>query len=92
MHVVGAHALAGVDGGCFGFDQFHNMRDHIGVFDMVIGHARKIDHMLSITAAGDADVGLARFARAVDDAAEDRERQWRFNMAERVLKLSARCG
>ena len=30
---------------------------------MVIGDARQIDHVLAVAAAGDADVGLARFAR-----------------------------
>ena len=47
---------------------------------MVIGHARQIDHVLAGAAAGDADIGLARLARAVDDAAEHRQRQRRRDM------------
>ncbi len=52
------------------FDQLDDMVDHVGVLDVVIGHAGEIDHVLAVAAAGDPDVGLARFARAVDDAAE----------------------
>jgi hypothetical protein len=40
---------------------------------VVVGHAREIDHVLAVAAAGDADVGFARFAGAVDHAAEHRE-------------------
>ena len=46
------------------------MIDHVLIPDVMIGDAGQIDHMLAIAAAGNADVGLARLARAVDDAAE----------------------
>src|SRR3546814_18508832 len=53
---------------------------------MVVGDARQIDHMLAVAAAGDADVGFARLAGAVDDAAEDRERHRGLDMLERILE------
>ena len=62
----------GFDLGRLGFDQPDDMVDHVGVLDMVVGDAGEIDHVLAVAAAGDADVGLARFAGAVDDAAEHR--------------------
>ena len=42
--------------------------------------------MLAGAAAGDADVGLARLAGAVDDAAEHRERQRHADMLEPLLE------
>src|SRR3546814_11220560 len=54
---------------------------------MVVGDARQIDHMLAIAAAGDADVGFARFAGAVDDAAENRQRHRRPDVLERLFQL-----
>src|SRR3546814_993587 len=42
--------------------------------------------MLAVAAAGDADVGFARLAGAVDDAAEDRERHRGLDMLERILE------
>src|SRR4051812_47423278 len=62
------------------------MVDHVLVADMMVGDARQIDHMLPVAAAGDADVGLARLAGAVDDAAEHRERHWRADMAQPLLE------
>ena len=58
---------------------------------MMVGDARQIDHMLAIAAAGDADVGLARFAGAIDNAAEDREGHGCFDMAKRILQLLHRA-
>src|SRR3546814_13965155 len=54
---------------------------------MVVGDARQIDHMLAIAAAGDADVGFARFAGAVDDAAENRQRHRGPDVLERLFQL-----
>src|SRR5437763_11350422 len=68
------------------FDQLYDMVDHVGILDMMIGDSGEIDHMLAVTAAGDADVGLARLARPVDDAAEHRERHRRADVAEPFLQ------
>ena len=54
---------------------------------MVVGHAGQIDHVLAIAAPGYADVGFARLARTIDDAAENRERKRRFNVAQRVFEF-----
>src|SRR5204862_2288979 len=56
------------------------------VLDMVSGHARQIDHVLALAAAGDPDVGLARFARPVDDAAKHAERHRSLDMLEPLLE------
>src|SRR3546814_3500020 len=42
--------------------------------------------MLAVASAGDADVGLARFAGAVDDAAQYRERHRGLDVAERLFE------
>ena len=52
----------------------------------MVGDARQIDHVLALAAAGDADVGLARLARAVDDAAEHRERHRRLDVLQPLLE------
>src|SRR3546814_8616122 len=62
------------------------MADHGGVGDMVVGDPRKEDHMLAVAAAGDADVGFARLAGAVDDAAQYRERHRGLDVAERLFE------
>ena len=77
---------ASLDLGRLGLDQLDDMLDHVGVLDMMVGHARQIDHVLAVAAAGDADVGLARFAGAVDDAAEHRERHRRADMLQPLLE------
>src|SRR3546814_6819383 len=80
---VHAHRAARFDLGRLRFDQLHDMADHVGVGDMVVGDPREEDHMLAVASAGDADVGLARFAGAVDDAAQYRERHRGLDVAER---------
>src|SRR6185295_13455072 len=70
-----------------GFDQPDDVIDHVGVLDMMIGDSRQIDHVLALAAAGDADVGLARLAGAVDDAAEHRERHRRADVGEALFQL-----
>ena len=47
--------------------------------------------MLAIAAAGDADVGLARFARAINDAAQYRERHRGLYMTQRVFEFLHRA-
>ena len=42
--------------------------------------------MRAVAAAGEADIGLARLARAVDDAADDRERHRRRDVREPLLQ------
>src|SRR5688500_189273 len=63
------------------------MVDHVLVADMVVGDAGEVDHVLALAAAGDADVGLARLAGAVDDAAQYRQRHRRADVAEALLEL-----
>ena len=57
-----------LDLGSPGLYQRHDMVEHIGVLHVMIGNAGQIDHMLARTASGDADIGLARFAWAIDYA------------------------
>src|SRR3546814_2479919 len=64
--------LGGVDLGGLGLDQLDDVIDHVGILHMVVGDAREIDHVGAVAAAGDAAIGLARLAGAVDDAAEHR--------------------
>src|SRR3546814_9148337 len=85
---VHAHRAPRLDLGRLGLDQRDDVRDHDGVLYMVVGDARQIDHMLAVAAAGDADVGFARLAGAVDDAAEDRERHRGLDM---LGASSSRC-
>ena len=62
------------------------MIEHIVALDVVIGHPGEIDHVLAIAAAGYADVGLARFARAIDHAAEHRKAHRRLDVLEPLLE------
>jgi len=57
------------------FDERHQMIDDVGVLEPMIGRPFEIDHVRAVAAAGEADVGFRRLARAVDDAADDRDRQ-----------------
>ena len=50
------------------------MIDDVLVLEAMVGKAADIHLMRAVAAAGEADVGFARFARAVDDAADDRDR------------------
>ena len=47
------------------FDQFDEVVDDVGVFEAVVGEAGEVDLVGAVAAAGEADIGLARFARAV---------------------------
>src|SRR5215470_2734772 len=62
---------------CFLFDQLHEVVDDVGVFQTMVGQAVDVDLMGAVAAAGEADIGFARFARAVDDATDDRHRHRR---------------
>ena len=66
--------LRGFNFGGFFLDQLDEVVDDVGVFQAVVGDAADIDLVGAVAAAGEADVGLARLARAVDDAADDRKR------------------
>src|SRR3546814_4373018 len=48
------------------------MVDDVAVLQPMIRQAVHIDHVGAVAAAGEADIGLARFARAVDHAADHR--------------------
>src|SRR5688572_6618931 len=81
----------GLELGRLGLDQADDMVDHLLVADVVVGDSRQIDHVLALAAAGDADVGLARFAGTVDDAAEHRQRHRGADMLEPLLELLDRA-
>ena len=68
--LLGARGVGGFDLGGFRLDQFHDVIEHRFALDMMVGHAREVDHVLAGAPAGDADIGLARFAGAIDHAAE----------------------
>ena len=42
--------------------------------------------MLAVAAAGEADISLARFSRAIDHAAEHRERHWCLDVAQAAFQ------
>src|SRR5262249_19863767 len=67
----------GLDFGCLLFAQFDDMIDESGVVELINRLAVEIDHAGARAAAGEADVGFARFAWAVHDAADDRKRHRR---------------
>jgi hypothetical protein len=78
--------LRGFDLGGFFFDQFDEVVDDVGVFKAVVGEAADEDLVGAVAAAGEADIGLARFARAVDDAADDRDGEPRRDVREPLLE------
>jgi hypothetical protein len=59
--------------------------DDVGVFEAVVGEAADVDLVGAVAAAGEADVGFARLARAVDDAADDRDGERRRDVREALL-------
>src|SRR5207248_8408911 len=72
-------------GGLF-LDQLDQVIDNVGILEPVVGHAADIDLMRVVAAAGKADIGLARFAWPIDDAADHRQRQRRRDMSEPLLE------
>jgi hypothetical protein len=42
--------------------------------------------MRAVPTAGEADIGLARLARTIDHAADNRDRQWRGDMGEALFE------
>ena len=52
----------------------------------MVGEAADVDLVGAVAAAGEADVGLARFARAVDDAADRRKGQGRRDVREALFE------
>jgi len=60
--------------------------DNVSVFQAVVGEAADVDLVGAVAAAGEADVGLARLARAVDDAADDRQGERRRDVREALLE------
>src|SRR6266404_7357831 len=66
--------------------QLDEMVDDVGVFQAVVGEAADIDLMRAVAAAGEADIGLARFARTVDDTTDDRNGQRRRDVREALLQ------
>ena len=93
--------LLGFDLSGLFLDQFDEVVDDVGVFEAVVGEAADVDLVGAVAAAGEADVGFARFARAVDDAADHRKGQGRRDVREALfeplddlddLELLARAG
>src|SRR5688572_11425316 len=76
-----APLLGGASGGVLlardlrrlGFDQRDQMVDDRLILEPMMRLAGDVDHMRAIAAAGETDIGLARLAGSVDDAADDRD-------------------
>ena len=79
-------SLLGLDLRRLLLNQANDVVDHVGIADMMISDPGQIDHMRTVAAAGDPDVGLTRFARPVDDAAKDAERHRRLDMLQSGLE------
>ena len=47
------------------------MVDDVGIFLAVVGEAADVDLVGTVATAREADIGIARFAGTVDDAADD---------------------
>ncbi len=62
------------------------MVDDVGVSQAVVGEAADVDLVSAVAAAGKADIGLARLARAIDDAADHRHRQRRRDVRQAFLE------
>ena len=52
----------------------------------MVGEAADVDLVGAVAAAGEADIGLARLARTVDDAADHRQGQRRRDVGEALLE------
>ena len=67
-------------------DQLDQVVDDVGILQPMVRHARDIDLVRAVAAAGEADVGLARLARAVHDAADHRHRHRRGDVGDALLQ------
>ena len=76
-----------VDLGGLLLDLRDDMVDHLVVRQLVALLARQIDHAGPCPAAGEADIGHQRLARAVHDAADDREAHRRGDVGQAFLKM-----
>jgi hypothetical protein len=52
----------------------------------MVGDAAQIDLVRAVGAAGETDIGLARLAKAVDDAADHRHGEWRRDVLEALFE------
>jgi hypothetical protein len=75
------------DLGGFFLDQLDEMVDDVGVLQTMVGKTANVDLVGAVAAAGEADVGLARLARAVDDLADHRQGERRRDVREAFLEL-----
>jgi hypothetical protein len=66
--------------------QLDEVVDDVGIFEAVIGEAADVDLVGAVAAAGEADVGLARLARAIDDATDGRDGQRRRGVLKALLE------
>src|SRR5690349_24126865 len=62
------------------------MVDDVGILQAVVGEAADVDLVGTVAAAGKADIGLARFTRAVYDAADHRHGQWGRDVREALFE------
>src|SRR5208282_536696 len=76
----------GLDLGRLLLDHRDQMIDDVLILEAVVGQAGDVDLMGVVAAAGETDIGLARLARAVDDAADDRERYRRGDVRQALLQ------
>jgi hypothetical protein len=51
--------------------QLDEVVDDVGIFLAVVGEAADVDLVGTVATAREADIGIARFAGTVDDAADD---------------------
>src|SRR3954469_751410 len=78
--------LRRLDLGGLPLDQLDEVVDDIGVLQPVVGDAAQIDLVRVVAATGQSDIGLARLARPVDDAADDRQGQRRRDVRETLFQ------
>src|SRR6185436_2478906 len=67
-------------------DQLGQMVDDTGVLQPVVRYARDIDLVRAVAAAGEADIGFARLARSVHDAADHRHGHRRGDVRHALLQ------
>src|SRR6185312_4376294 len=79
-------ALLRFDLGRLLFHHLDEVIDDALILEAVVRHAGNIDLMRIVAATGETDIGFARLARPVDDAADHRERHRRGDMRQALLQ------
>src|SRR5262249_7800591 len=76
----------GLDFGGFLLAEFDDVIDERFVLQLINRLAVQIDHAGAGATTGETDVGLARFARSVHHAADDRQRHGRGDVLQAVFQ------